>query len=78
MAKRTLQELTIGNNFMFGAVMCDEENCKGLIEMVIGTPIDRIEVSKEKAWCIIRNTRVSVSMSMRRMKRTPIITLKCK
>lgn len=32
MAKRTLQELTIGNNFMFGAVMCDEENCKGLIE----------------------------------------------
>ena len=24
MAKRTLQELTIGNNFMFGAVMCDE------------------------------------------------------
>lgn len=49
MAKRTLQELTIGNNFMFGAVMCDEENCKGLIEMVIGTPIDRIEVSKEKS-----------------------------
>lgn len=49
MAKRTLQELTIGNNFMFGAVMCDEKNCKGLLEMVIGTPIDRIEVSKEKS-----------------------------
>jgi len=31
MAKRKrLNDLTIKDNFMFGAVMCDEKNCKGL------------------------------------------------
>ena len=76
--KHRLKELTIKDNFMFGAVMMDEENCKGLLERVLEIPIERVEVSREKSIYIIRNTRVSVSMSMRRMKRTPIITLKCK
>lgn len=48
MQKKTLQELTIKNNFMFSAVMCDEDNCKGLLEMVLGFPIERVEVTKEK------------------------------
>lgn len=30
-ARKTLRELTIKNNFMFGAVMCDEENRHGII-----------------------------------------------
>ena len=47
--KKTLQELTIKDNFMFGAVMCDEENCKHLLEMILEIPIERIEVSKEKS-----------------------------
>lgn len=33
---------------MFSAVMCDEKNCKGLLEMVLGIPIERVEVTKEK------------------------------
>ena len=49
--KKTLQELTIKDNFMFGAVMCDEENCKQLLEMILEIPIERIEVNKEK--CIV-------------------------
>ena len=31
--KRCLRELTIKDNFMFGAVMMDENNCKGSREM---------------------------------------------
>lgn len=52
MAKRkTLQELTLKDNFMFGAVMCDEKNCRRLLELILEIPIDRVEVSKEK--CIV-------------------------
>lgn len=49
--RKTLQELTIKDNFMFGAVMCDEQNCKRFLEMTLGFPIDKVEVSKEK--CIV-------------------------
>lgn len=31
--KKTLQDLTIKDNFMFGAVMTDPENCKGVLLM---------------------------------------------
>ena len=34
---------------MFGAVMMDEENCKGLLERVLQIPIDHVEISKEKS-----------------------------
>lgn len=47
--KKRLQELTLKNNFMFGAVMTDEEICKHFLEMVLGFPIERVEVSKEKS-----------------------------
>lgn len=30
--KKTLQELTIKDNFLFGAVMVNEENCKEFLE----------------------------------------------
>ena len=47
--KKTLQELTIKNNFMFAAVMCEEENCKEFLEMTLGIEIERVEVDKEKS-----------------------------
>jgi predicted transposase/invertase (TIGR01784 family) len=34
---------------MFGAVMTDEENCRGLLELILGFPIGQIEISKEKS-----------------------------
>lgn len=46
---RKLRELTIKDDFMFGAVMSDQENCRELLEMILGISIDRIEVSKEKS-----------------------------
>ena len=46
---RKLRELTIKDDFMFGAVMSDPENCRALLEMILGISIDRIEVSKEKS-----------------------------
>ena len=33
----------------FGAVMKDENNCKGLLERVLEIPIERVEVSREKS-----------------------------
>ena len=47
--KKQLKELTIKDNFMFGAVMMDEDNCKGLLERVLEIQIDRVDVSKEKS-----------------------------
>jgi len=46
--RKTLKELTIKDNFMFGAVMCNEEYCKRFLELVLGFSIERVEVSKEK------------------------------
>ena len=43
---KRLKELTIKDNFMFGAVMMDEDNCKGLLERVLKIPIDRVEDRK--------------------------------
>ena len=47
--RKTLKELTLKDNFMFGAVMCDEKNCKRLLELVLEFPIERVEVSKERS-----------------------------
>ena len=47
--RKRLQDLTIKDNFMFGAVMCDENNCKGFLERVLQFPIARVEISREKS-----------------------------
>lgn len=44
--KKQLKNLTIKDNFMFAAVMLDEENCKGFLERAL--QIDHVEVSTEK------------------------------
>jgi len=49
--RKTLQELTILDGFMFGAVMMDPENCRGLLERILEMPIGRVEVVREK--CLI-------------------------
>ena len=41
--------LQFPSSIMFGAVMMDEGNCKGLLERVLQIPIDRVEISKEKS-----------------------------
>ena len=46
---KSLQELTIKDNFMFGAVMVIPENCKGALERSLDIEIDRVEVSKERS-----------------------------
>lgn len=47
--RKTLQDLTIKDNFLFGAVMSVEKNCKGFLEMVLGFPIAHVVVSREKS-----------------------------
>ncbi len=45
--KKSLKDLTMKDNFMFGAVMLDPDNCKGVLERALGIEIERVEVSKE-------------------------------
>lgn len=47
--QKRLQDLTIKDNFMFGAVMSIEENCIAFLEMVLGLPIEKVVVSKERS-----------------------------
>jgi predicted transposase/invertase (TIGR01784 family) len=49
MGRRTLQELTIKDNFLFAAVMMDPENCRDVLECTLGFPIEHVEVSYEKS-----------------------------
>ena len=46
---RRFQDLTIGDNYMFGAVMMENDNCRQLLERVLDMPISRVEVIKEKS-----------------------------
>ena len=47
--KKQLKNLTIKDNFMFAAVMLDEENCKGFLERALQIQIDHVEVNTEKS-----------------------------
>ena len=47
--QKRLQDLTIKDNFMFGAVMSIEENCIAFLERVLGFPIEKVVVSKERS-----------------------------
>lgn len=46
---KTLKDLTMKDNFMFGAVMSIEENCIGFLEMVLVFQIERVIISREKS-----------------------------
>ena len=41
--KKTLDELTISDDFMFGAVMSNPKRCKPLLEMILNVKIKKIE-----------------------------------
>ena len=47
--RKKLQDLTIKDNFMFGAVMINEDICKELLELVLGFSIEKVTVDKEKS-----------------------------
>ena len=46
--KKTLKDLTIRDNFLFAAVMQQEDNCKQFLEMLLDIKIDRIHIQYEK------------------------------
>ena len=47
--RKTLQEQTIRDNFMFGAVMLEAENSRRLLELILEKEIKKVEVSAEKS-----------------------------
>ena len=75
---KRLKELTIKDNFMFGAVMVDEDNCKGLLERVLEIPIDRVDVSKEKSIVYHPEYKGVRLMCMQKMRSRRVITWRCR
>lgn len=49
MHKKKLSELTIKDNFMFGAVMIVQENCRKALERILKKRILKIKVDREKS-----------------------------
>ena len=47
--RRTLQELTLKDNFLFAAVMMEQNNCKRLLELALDIEIEHVEVDTEKS-----------------------------
>lgn len=52
-SRKKFQQLTIRDNFMFAAVMVQEDNCKHFLEILLGIEIREVKVSYEK--CLIYN-----------------------
>lgn len=75
---KRLKELTIKDNFMFGAVMMDEDNCKGLLERVLEIQIDRVDVSKEKSIVYHPEYKGVRLMCMQKMRSRRVITWRCR
>ena len=49
MAKKTLQEQTIKDNFLFAAAMMDGDNSKAFLSCLLGREIRHVEISYEKS-----------------------------
>lgn len=49
MGRKSLQEQTMKNSFLFAAVMLEGDNCKYVLSCVLGMEIERVEVSAEKS-----------------------------
>ena len=47
---KTLQELTISDNFMFGAVMTLPDNCRRMLELSLDIPVGSVEINTEKSF----------------------------
>ena len=50
MMGKTLQELTIADNFMFGAVMTIPENCRKMLELSLDISVGSVEINTEKSF----------------------------
>lgn len=74
--RKTLQDLTIKDNFLFGAVMSVEENCKGFLELVLGVPISQVVVSKEKSMIYHPEYKGVPRISMQKTRTAHITTWK--
>ena len=49
MYKKTLDEMVLKDDFLFGAVMSQEELCREFLELVLGFPVERVVVDREKS-----------------------------
>ena len=46
--KKQFQNLTIRDDFMFAAVLADEEICRQVLSLALGTPVSPVEVVPER------------------------------
>ncbi len=65
MYKKTLDEMILKDDFLFGAVMSQEELCREFLELVLGFPVERVEVDREKS--LVYNPQQEPFFSVRRV-----------
>lgn len=46
---KKLKELTMKDNWMFGAVMIQDDNCKQFLERILGFQIESLTIDLEKS-----------------------------
>ena len=61
---KAFDELTITDDFMFGAVMSDPKYCKPLLELVLGVKIDRIEYPERQKAIAERYSSKSIRLDV--------------
>lgn len=49
MYKKKLEEMILKDDFLFGAVMSQEDLCREFLELVLGFPVERVEVDRGKS-----------------------------
>ena len=76
--QKRLQDLTIKDNFMFGAVMSIEENGIAFPEMVLGFPIEKVVITKERSMIYHPKYKGCGSIFMPKMKTVHIIMWRCR
>ena len=76
--RKKLKELTQKDNFLFGAVMSDPENCKALLERITDIPIEKVDVINEKSIVYHPEYKGIRWTFTPGMKTIPVITWKCR
>jgi hypothetical protein len=64
MERKSFEELTITDNFMFSKVMRNKELCKHFLELILGVKIQRIHFSDYEKTIDIRYDAKSVRLDV--------------
>ena len=76
--KKQFQNLTIRDDFMFAAVLADEEICRQVLSLALGTPVSPVEVVPERTVRYHPEFRGSVWISLPAAGTEPVSMWRCR